>query len=372
MSTQEQTRVRALLRTSRLVICIGTGGVGKTTTSAAIALQAASMGRRVLVMTIDPARRLANAMGLDALDNEPHRVPLASTDGGYLDAMMLDARRTFDDLIRRTAGPEAPSILENRVYRLMVDRLSGTQEYMALERLYDLYTSGRWDLIVLDTPPSTSALEFFDAPRRTANMFDESVMRWFLPENRADRGLLQRVFNPGAVVLKLLAVVGGETFIGELSGFFNAMRIVRASFEERGHEVQRILGHPDTAYVMIASPDSRRVEEALLMRRRLAEERRSIEMFVLNRSHHLFEAADLERCERILAAEDGASLPPAFGRWYRRLVGLAERDRAGIARLKAGLQDEVVRLVPAFDRPIHSLDELRGLGAFLVEDPIGT
>ncbi|TVR02903.1 MAG: ArsA family ATPase [Deltaproteobacteria bacterium] len=371
MSNGETGFVADVLDTARLIVCIGTGGVGKTTTSAALALRAAQRGRRVLVMTIDPAKRLANAMGLEALGNEPEAVRMPPDTKGSLDAMMLDARRTFDDLIRRTAGDEAPSILENRVYRLMVDRLSGTQEYMALERLYDLYSSGRWDLVVLDTPPSTNALEFFDAPRRTANMFDERVMRWFLPEHRSDAGLLRRVFNPGAVVLRLLAIVGGEQFVSELSEFFGALRIVRASFEERGHEVRRILGDRDTRYVLIASPDTRRVDEALLLRRKLAEERRTIDLYILNRSHHLFEADDLERVTRDSGTTE--PMPGAFSRWYPRLVQLAERDRAGVQRLRSGLSPrDVIRLVPAFDRPIHSLTELQGIGGFLLDEPLPT
>jgi hypothetical protein len=214
-----------LLNQARLIVCVGTGGVGKTTTSAALALRAATLGRRTLVLTIDPAKRLANAMGLADLGNEAKSVDLGSiaTATGSLDAMMLDAQRTFDDLIRRTAGPHASRILENRVYRIMVDQFAGTQEYMSLERLYDLYESNRWDLIVLDTPPSKNTLDFFESPRRAASMFDEQVMKWFVPaKSGGGGGLFDRIFNPGAVVLKLLSVIGGEKFIAELAEFFDA------------------------------------------------------------------------------------------------------------------------------------------------------
>ena len=353
--------VSELLFSSRLVVCVGTGGVGKTTTSAALALRAARHGRRVLVLTIDPARRLANAMGLASLGNTPQAVDLGAGASGSLHAMMLDAKQTFDDLIRRTAGSEAGAILGNRIYQLMSERLTGTQEYMALERLFDLYQAGTWDLVVLDTPPSTNALDFFDAPRRTAQMFDESVMRWFLPEVRtADSSLWQRVFNPGAVVLKLLAVVGGDAFIAELSQFFEAMRIVRASFQERGHRVQEILRARDTHYVLVASPDARRVDEAMGLHDRLREMGKSVSACVLNRAHTEFFTEDLALMPESLDPETAL-----LRELYARVVCLAERERAGVARLQQVARHASVVVVPAFTAPVVALAQLDRLGEAL-------
>ncbi len=352
---------------ARLIVCVGTGGVGKTTTSASLALRAAIDGRRVLVLTIDPARRLANAMGLDHLGNEPQPVDLSAVGGaGTLDAMMLDASRSFDDLIRRTAGSDAARILDNRVYRVMADQFAGVQEYMALERLYDMYESGRWDLIVLDTPPAQNSYDFFTSPERVSAMFDERIMRWFLP-SESDAKLWQRVFNPGTVVLKLLAMIGGEAFIRELSGFFDTIRIVRASFKERGDRVQEILREPDTRYVVIASPDGRRVQEALDFHQRLSAMKLEIHRFILNRSHHRFRADDVDAwvAERV-AAEGDAPATRRVATFYRDLVALAERDRAGIARLTSRVTHERIRLVPTFGKDIHTLDELRHLSDFLV------
>lgn len=153
--------------------------------------------------------------------------------------MMLDAQRTFDELIVRTAGVHAERILKNRIYRIMVDQFAGTQEYMSLERLYDLYERGGYDLIVLDTPPSKNTLDFFDAPRKTAGLFDEQVMRWFVPNSGSESGFFQKLFNPGAAVLKLLSTIGGDKFVAELGEFFEALRVVRAEFKVRGDRFTR-------------------------------------------------------------------------------------------------------------------------------------
>jgi anion-transporting ArsA/GET3 family ATPase len=356
-----------LLNQARLIVCVGTGGVGKTTTSAALALRAATLGRRTLVLTIDPAKRLANAMGLADLGNEAKSVDLGSiaTATGSLDAMMLDAQRTFDDLIRRTAGPHASRILENRVYRIMVDQFAGTQEYMSLERLYDLYESNRWDLIVLDTPPSKNTLDFFESPRRAASMFDEQVMKWFVPaKSGGGGGLFDRIFNPGAVVLKLLSVIGGEKFIAELAEFFDAMRAVQSSFKMRGDKVHEILRAAGTRYVVVASPDPRRMAEAADFQARLTQMRKQVSMFVLNRSHDLFEPGDLEVLRRRAAATGlDADRLTALDALYTGLAALGDRDRAGIRQLSARVSTIPIRTVPVLGHDIHTLEELLRLGA---------
>ena len=369
-----------LFEDARLIAVVGTGGVGKTTTSAALALRAAVGGRRVLVLTIDPARRLANAMGIEALGNEPQRVDLGGLDAtGRLDAMMLDATASFDALIRRTAGDRAGSILDNRVYRVMADHFAGVQEYMALDRLYDLRASGDWDLVVLDTPPAQNASDFFTAPQRVSALFDERIMRWFVP-GANDGNLLQRVFNPGAVVLKLLAMIGGQQFIDELAEFFEAIRIVRAAFKDRGDAVQGILREPSTRYVIVASPDPRRVLEALTFHTRMGDMGLEVARFVLNRSHHRFRPDDIDSflpaVERIASGVDGGVDPSVAARarevgprvvsFYRELVHLAERDRAGVAQLTTRVSHDLVRLVPVFGRDIHTLGELLQLARFVV------
>jgi anion-transporting ArsA/GET3 family ATPase len=353
-----------MLDQARLVVCVGTGGVGKTTTSAALALRAALSGRRVLVLTIDPAKRLANAMGLENLGNEPQRVdlkPIAPESTGTLDAMMLDATASFDALIRRTAGEQAGSILNNRVYRVMADHFAGVQEYMALERLFDMHESRKWDLIVLDTPPAQNALDFFTSPQRVSAMFDERIMRWFLPAE-ADAGLFSRIFNPGVVVLKLLSTIGGEAFIRELSEFFQAVRIVRATFKERGDKVAEILQAASTHLVVIASPDPRRVSEAIEFQDNLARMGKRLSYFVLNRSFHRFRPSDVEAM-----ASNNSPAAKRVADFYANLVSLGERDRAGIARLSGRIEHDRIRLVPVFGQDIHTIDELQHLANFFVK-----
>jgi anion-transporting ArsA/GET3 family ATPase len=288
---------------------------------------------------------------------------------GTLDAMMLDATRSFDDLIRRTAKEHAQSILDNRVYRIMAKHFAGVQEYMALERLHDMVESRRWDLIVLDTPPAQNAFDFFTAPGRVSALFDERIMRWFLPGTE-EQGFFARVFNPGTVVLKLLAVIGGEEFVGELSGFFSAIRIVRASLKERGDRVEQILKEAATRYVVVASPDPRRVIEAIDFRERLRGLALDAHLFVLNRSHHAFQHTDLDQA----IAPDGSSIrttlsPDAslrVAKLWGDLAALGDRDRLGASTLASQVGYERMRLVPVFWRDIHTLEQLDALANFVV------
>lgn len=354
-----------LFDAARLVICVGSGGVGKTTTSAAIALHAASRGRRVLVLTIDPARRLANAMGLELLDNEPHPVDLSPIDGrGSLDAAMLDAIASFDELIRSTARSEADAerILGNRVYRMMVDHFAGVQEYMAVVRLYDVYERGEWDLVVLDTPPAKHASDFFGSSQKAAAMFDERIMRWFLPNQDPDAGFFKRVFNPGAVVLRLLSLIGGEQFIAELSEFFDAMNAIREDLQARGERVEQILEDPSTRYVVVASPDPRRVDEAVDFHRKLREQRQQVALYVLNRAHDRYSASDLGPLERALderPTDDELSATAArIAAFYQSLLALAGRDRDAARSLAERVASDRIRTVPAFGEHIHTLDQL--------------
>ena len=358
---------------ARLVVCVGSGGVGKTTTSAALALRAALDGKRVLVLTIDPARRLANAMGLEHLGNHPAPVDLGalgSEGAGELHAMMLDARASFDALIEETAGDDAERILGNRVYRIMADHFAGVQEYMAVVRLHEMYDSGEWDLIVLDTPPAKHAEDFFSASSRAAALFDERIIRWFLPNSDPDAGLLKRVFNPGAVVLKLLAAIGGDAFIAELSEFFEALNIISDKLRDRGERVDSILTDRATRYIVVASPDPRRVDEAVAFHERLVAMRKQVALFVLNRSHHGFERTDLSLIDS--AAQVLPSDHPVHGArervaaFYDDLLALAERDRDAERRLSRRVASDRVRLVPVFGRPIHELRELARLASFVL------
>ncbi|MFB6373717.1 MAG: ArsA family ATPase, partial [Bradymonadaceae bacterium] len=216
-----------MLGDGRLVVCAGPGGVGKTTTAAALGLRAVTMDRKVIVITIDPAKRLANSLGLEALTNDPHQIALESVSDletdGELWAMMLDQKQTFDELVARHAPDESAleRSRENRIYQLMSKALHGMQEYAALDKLHDLYTGGYFDLIILDTPPATSALDFFEAPERISQFFDRRIVKWFMPEEQKSSGFFGKLFNPaGSVVLKLLSKLVGQEFVDELIEFF--------------------------------------------------------------------------------------------------------------------------------------------------------
>lgn len=359
---------------ARLLITVGSGGVGKTTTSAALALRAAHEGKRVLVLTIDPAKRLANAMGLDALGNEARPVDLGPIAGaGSLDAAMLDATASFDELIRSTAKSEreASRILNNRVYRMMVDGFAGVQEYMAVVRLYDVYESEKYDLIVLDTPPAKHASDFFASSEKASALFDERVMKWFLPNANKDRGVIARVFNPGAVVLRLLSFIGGEKFIADLSEFFEAMAAVREDLQSRGERVSEILRDRSTRYIVVASPDPRRVAEALEFHERLVDQRQDVALFVLNRAHDQFSGSDLDP---LIAAADAArdddALAATVARvtafYHSNLLGLARRDGNATDSLVGRVAPERVRTVPAFSEHIHRLEQLLALSERVV------
>ncbi len=358
---------------SKLIICVGSGGVGKTTTSAAIGLRAAKEGKRVLVLTIDPARRLANAMGLEMLDNAPREVDLTSIGGtGHLKAAMLDAIASFDELIRSTAPTpaDAERILRNRVYRMMVDHFAGVQEYMAVVRLYDVYEKGGWDLIVLDTPPAKHAADFFGSSKNASALFDERIMKWFLPNQGSEGGFFSRVFNPGAVVLKLLGIIGGQQFISELSEFFEALSAIRADLQERGERVDAILKLPTTRYIVVASPDPRRVDEAVDFHDKLKAQRQDVALFVLNRSHDQYDRSDLEPLEAVVQANPGddelAAAMARIAAFYQSLMGLADRDRRAAENLGERVASQRIRTVPAFGEHIHTLAQLLRLSDFVL------
>ncbi|MGE0512085.1 MAG: ArsA family ATPase, partial [Acidimicrobiia bacterium] len=253
---------QALVDDASILVCCGAGGVGKTTSAAAIALQAARDGRRAVVVTIDPAKRLADALGLGGLSNDPARIDdLEGRAGGELWAMMLDTRTTFDSLVRRHSrdDEQARRILENRFYRNIAGALSGTQEYMAAEKLYELNDDERFDLVVIDTPPTRNALDFLDAPGRLTRFLDHRLYRILMTPTRL--GL--KVMNIAAqVFLRTVSrLVGGEV-IADVIAFFQAFDGMEAGFRERASAVMGLLRAESTRYVLVASPRSDTVIEA--------------------------------------------------------------------------------------------------------------
>ena len=375
--------IEPILEQGRLIVCAGPGGVGKTTSAAALGLQAALRGRRCIVLTIDPAKRLANSLGLGKLTNEPQRIDLPDRDAeapGGLWAMMLDQTETFEELLRRNA-PDSASLersKSNDIYRLMSTTLHGIQEYAALEKLHELYTSGDYDLVVLDTPPTANALDFLDAPRRLRRFFDRRVMKWFLPDEQRSSGLVSRFFNPGTVVLKLLRRFLGDSFVDELVEFFDTFQYLQETLEERGELIEYILADANTHFLIITSPDPRRIEEAFHFRDKLSELDQQVSAFVVNRVTPPFNEQDVQALgtadlDRVRAPDAPSLEAPerlleALTQHYAALARLAGRDRQSLDRLADAVGDDAVQSIPILGEDVHSIEHLRVLGSFLTSD----
>src|SRR6201991_1845044 len=272
------TNLEPLLEGRRMVICAGSGGVGKTTTAAAVALGLAERGQRVAVVTIDPARRLANALGLDDLGNEPHRVELDAP--GELWAMMLDAKRTFDELMEKLAPDERTrdEVFANRIYQQLSSAVAGSQEFTAIAKLYELDQSGEWDVLVLDTPPSRNALDFLDAPGRLTRFFQGRAIRMFLkPAGPFGRGT--------GLVFGVLRRITGVDLLRDLSAFFHALSGMIDAFTERARRVGALLEDPATTFLIVTAPRHDPVEEAIYFHRKLADAAMPFGGLVVNRLH---------------------------------------------------------------------------------------
>ena len=271
-----------LVAEQSIIICCGSGGAGKTTTSAAVALAGALAGRKACVVTIDPARRLADALGLAELSNEPRRVE--GPWPGEMSAVMLDAKRTFDDLVERYSadGEQAQRILSNRLYRNLTSALAGTQEYMAAEKLYELHASGDFDLVVVDTPPTRNALDFLDAPGRLTRFLENRVFRLLLMPTRAS---LKALTMATQALLRTISKVAGSEIVEDAVAFFRAFDGMEEGFRDRARRVEELLAHPGTAFVLVAAPRRDSVDEAGYFADRLAEAHQPVSALVVNRLH---------------------------------------------------------------------------------------
>ncbi|MEU9554742.1 ArsA family ATPase [Streptomyces fumanus] len=290
---------------TRIVVCCGSGGVGKTTTAAALGLRAAERGRKVVVLTIDPARRLAQSMGIDSLDNTPRRVKgIDDSAGGELHAMMLDMKRTFDEIVEAHADPErAAAILGNPFYQSLSAGFAGTQEYMAMEKLGQLRSRDEWDLIVVDTPPSRSALDFLDAPKRLGSFLDGKLIRVLLAPAKVGGRAGMKFLNVGmSMMTGVLGKVLGGQFLKDVQTFVAAMDSMFGGFRTRADATYKLLQAPGTAFLVVAAPERDALREAAYFVERLAAEDMPLAGLVLNRVHGSG-AAHLS-AERALAAAE--------------------------------------------------------------------
>jgi anion-transporting ArsA/GET3 family ATPase len=350
------------LKGKRVVICAGSGGVGKTTTAAALAMGLAAGGAKVAVVTIDPAKRLADSLGLKDLDNEPRLVDPARFAGhgiemrGELWAMMLDAKRTFDELIGRLAPDDRSrdEVLANRIYQELSSAVAGSQDFTAIAKLYELDREGGFDAIVLDTPPSRNALDFLDAPDRLTGFFEGRALRVLL----APTGIAARVVGRGtSVVFSVLKRVTGVDLLQDLSVFFRSLGGLIDGFKERTKGVKELLADPATTFLVVTSPEREPVEEAIYFRGKLREAKLPFGGLIVNRVQPFgTEPAD----EKALARELGgdAKLAAKVVKTWDEARVLAGRDQASIARLKEKTGDSDPVLVPLLEGDVHDVDGL--------------
>ena len=372
----------------KVLVCVGSGGVGKTTVSAALALEAASRGKKVLVCTIDPARRLANSMGLAGLTNEETRIgdeALAAVPApvpGALYAMMLDLKRSWDEVIARHAPDPAKrqAILENKFYQQLSTALAGSQEYVAMEKLYALYRGGQYDLVVLDTPPTSNALDFLDAPNRMIDFLDSDAARWFSAGAVSSAGRVGlRMFQAGSAYAgKVLARFTGQGTLEELGRFLGALGGMYQGFKERAAAVKALLASDQAAFVVVTSPSPLPMEEAQHFHQLLTRARMPVAAVVANRVNAdrlAGGAVDRSAIERAALAVRAPGVPGLSGLGVRLADTLADAqvmaqlDRAQLDRLRARLAPTPVCAVPRFDHDVHDLSGLWSVDRALFDDP---
>ena len=350
-----------LVDTASIIVTAGSGGVGKTTTAAVIALEGARRGRKSVVVTIDPAKRLADALGLAGLSNTPSKIE--GDWPGELWALMLDTKSTFDELVLKQSGDEAQAnrILGNRFYKNISGALSGTQEYMAMEKLYELHEDTDFELVVVDTPPTRHALDFLDAPRRLTRFLDHRFYRILMAPTR---GLMKAANVAAQTFVRTLSRVVGADVIDDAITFFTAFQGMEEGFKSRANVVFDLLASPSTAFVLVASPRRDTVEEADFFATRLAESQIAVRALVVNRMHPLFGDGRPETTRERANTLAGTEL----GDLYANLADfqlVASREEEHLAGLAERVAPAPVIKVPFLDSDVHDLDGLALVGAYL-------
>jgi anion-transporting ArsA/GET3 family ATPase len=378
------SRLLEVLLERRIIVCVGSGGVGKTTTAAALSLAAARRGKRTLVLTIDPARRLANSLGLASLGHQVQEVDreliLRGAGGrGSLHAMMLDQKAAFDEVVARHAKDPAAvqRILANPVYAQISGSLAGAQEYAAMAKLHDFDRTGEWDLIVVDTPPTSHALDFLDAPRKLSEAIDSPAVEWFRKLG-SGKGGWSIVGKTGGFILKRLAKFVGTKFIDDLSIFFTEFNDILGGFRTRAEETFSLLRQPRVGFVLVASPEPMAVREALAFYERLAAASMPFVGFIVNKvypSHPITAtAADVEAAlaghpgvaELGLSATSRQMAARALLAAHAEVETLAAADQVALAELRyAGGPDALLVPVPLLRDDVHDVDRLIGLEQYL-------
>src|SRR4051812_24180283 len=358
-------RLVDVLQERRILVCVGSGGVGKTTTAAALALAAARRGKRTLVLTIDPARRLANSLGLESLGHQVQKVDPAlvrrgaPSDRGELWAMMLDQKAAFDEVVSRHAKDPAAvqRILANPVYAQISGSLSGAQEYAAMAKLHDFDRTGEWELIVVDTPPTAHALDFLDAPRKLSEAIDSPAIEWFRKLQGEGGSRWSLVGKSGAYVLKRLAKFVGSKFIEDLGVFFTEFNDILGGFRQRAEETFALLRQPRVGFVLVASPEPMAVREALGFHRRLVGASMPFIRFVVNKVH------PFRPFSGGAAAVDAALAP------FTQSLGLTGTTRTMAAQALVAAHAELEVLATADRNSVLRLAKAGGEGTMVIQVP---
>ena len=382
-----------LLKKKRILVCCGSGGIGKTTVSAALGVQGALLGKNVLTLTIDPAKRLANSLGMKSLGNTEALVPkekfaqCGREPSGNLYAMMLDTKHTFDELIERYAPNEdiKRNILSNRFYQNLSSAMAGSHEYLAMEKLYQIYLRGRYDLIILDTPPTRHALDFLEAPNRVRAFFDRSVSQWFMkPYLSMGRMGLNLINRTAGTVLKPLERVTGAEFLRDVSEFVTGLADAFDIFRSRAEEVMHVLRGESTSFLLVTGTERTTLEEVTFFYNRLQEAMLPFGGIIVNRVHAPLTpeepmsdgekgpSPDAESSEEPLVhfLQKNRALPPTVARQlvdnyhhYHRLYQRDERILNDFIHTFPGTIP--VRTVPAFDEDIFDIQGLLKVNAYL-------
>lgn len=351
------TRLDSILD-QQIIVCAGSGGVGKTTISAAIALQAARRGRKTIVVTIDPAKRLANSLGLKQLSSRPRRISpehfeSAGLDPAPLDAMMLDTKSTFDELVFRYARDRrrAERIIGNRFYQAISGALSGTNEYMAMEKLYELSTARDYELIVIDTPPTRNALDFLDAPKRMTSFLEGRLLKWFLlPAIGGGKGIFRVVNFAASAFLKIVTRVIGAEILKDTADFFANFEGMYEGFKERAQAVFELLRKDSTTFVVVTSPTEQAVDEALFFASALNSHQLAFGGVVVNRVHPKFELNE--------PSPAGSPLIDRLGAIAEGFARVGRREDRSLERLEKECPDQAWARVPYLT---HDVADLGGL-----------
>jgi anion-transporting ArsA/GET3 family ATPase len=349
---------------NRVVVCCGAGGVGKTTTAAAMALRAAEYGRTVVVLTIDPAKRLAQALGITSLGNTPQRVPLGPEVKGELHAMMLDMRRTFDEMVLQYSSDaeRAEAILENQFYQTVATSLAGTQEYMAMEKLGQLLAEDKWDLIVVDTPPSRNALDFLDAPKRLGSFMDSRLWRLLLAPGR---GIGKLVTGAVGLAMKALSTVLGSQMLSDAAGFVQALDATFDGFRQKADKTYELLKRRGTQFVVVSAAEPDALREATFFVDRLSQEKMPLAGLILNRTHPMLCDLHADKANEgadQLGGDDGPeALTAAILRIHADRAMTAKREVRLLSRFTGANPAVAIVGVPSLPFDVSDMEALRAI-----------